>query len=126
MKDDLSAWENVAFASRLQRRRCNREQAYRALGAVGLTHAAHLPARSLSQGQRKRVNLARLHVGQPAKIYILDEPFNALDRSSVENLRSTLNSHLAQGALIVYTAHQDLALQASKLHRVDLSRARPC
>lgn len=132
VKDDLSAWENVVFAARLQRKRCNREQAYRALGEVGLTHAAHLPARSLSQGQRKRVNLARLVVGQPAKVYVLDEPFNALDQASVETISAALNSRLAQGAVVVYTTHQDLALQASQLHRVDLSQlnqlsqAQPC
>jgi heme exporter protein A len=131
VKDDLSAWENVVFAARLAGHRCDRAQAYRALGAVGLQRAAHLPARALSQGQRKRVNLARLHVGRPAQVYVLDEPFNALDQAAVETLEATLNERLAQGAVVVYTTHQALALRASRLHRLDLhhhhlGQARPC
>lgn len=126
VKDDLSAWENVVFAARLTGRPCDRRQAYRALDAVGLQRAAHLPARALSQGQRKRVNLARLHVGRPAQVYVLDEPFNALDQAAVDSLESTLNDRLAHGAVVVYTTHQELALRASRLHRLDLSQARPC
>lgn len=131
VKDDLSAWENIAFSARLQGRACDRSQAYRALSRVNLLPAANRPARSLSQGQRKRVNLARLYVEPAPRLCVLDEPFNALDHDAVETLTDTLSERLAQGAIVVYTTHQDLPLRAQRLHQIDLNSidlrpSRPC
>jgi heme exporter protein A len=126
VKDDLSAWENVAIGARLSGKPCSQDEAFQALEQVGLLKAARLPTRALSQGQRKRVALARLCVQPLPKLSILDEPFNALDQPSITALCSTLNQHLAQGGMVVYTTHQAQALNPAHLHHLDLSQARPC
>ncbi|MES2932744.1 MAG: ATP-binding cassette domain-containing protein, partial [Pseudomonadota bacterium] len=123
VKDDLAAWENVAVSTRLSGKSCSRDEAYQALEQVGLLNIAHLPARSLSQGQRKRVALARLCVQPRPKLLLLDEPFTALDQRSINSLGDILNLHLAQGGVVVYTTHQELTLKAQRLHRLDLNPA---
>jgi heme exporter protein A len=126
VKDDLSAWENVATASNLSGTACGREQAVVALVSVGLGNAADLPARALSQGQRRRVALARLAIEPLPPLLLLDEPFVALDQAAVQTLCRTLNRHLAAGGMLVYTTHQAQALQARRLEQFDLEQLTPC
>ncbi|RZI84771.1 MAG: cytochrome c biogenesis heme-transporting ATPase CcmA [Rubrivivax sp.] len=126
VKDDLTAWENVAVSTRLAGRACSQDDALQALDQVGLLAAARLPARALSQGQRKRVALARLCVRPAPTLSILDEPFNALDQAAITQVCGTLNQHLADGGIVVYTTHQPQALQARRTHHLDLNQARPC
>lgn len=123
VKDDLTAWENIVFSTTIFGRACSKEDAYDALSQIGLVHIAHLPARVLSQGQRKRVGLARLCLRPLPTVLILDEPFTALDKASVDLLTSILNQHLANEGIVVYTTHQDLTLQARQLHQLNLSEA---
>jgi heme exporter protein A len=123
VKEDLTAWENVAIGLELSGKSCTRLNAFQALEESGLAHVAHLPARVLSQGQRKRVALARLRIAPTPKILILDEPFTALDQNAVDALSEVLSGHLAQGCAIVYTTHQQLLLKARHVHRLDLSQA---
>jgi heme exporter protein A len=66
--------------------------------------------RVLSQGQRKRVALARLHLCADRPLWILDEPFTALDHAAVDALRATLKQHLSTGGAVVYTTHQEINL----------------
>lgn len=121
VKDDLIAWENLVIASTLSGNPITREQAYDALGELGLDQAADLPTRALSQGQRKRVALARLQFGMNAPLWILDEPFTALDQTAVGNLCVTLNRHLENGGMVIYTTHQEIKLRARRLLILDLS-----
>jgi heme exporter protein A len=126
VKDDLTAWENVLVAATLSGNRITRADAYRALDQLGLGRAADLPTRALSQGQRKRVALARLPLGMAAPLWILDEPFTALDQKAVTELCSTLNHHLANGGMVIYTTHQEIELTASRAQILDLNQASPC
>lgn len=126
VKDDLLARENVRFSTLMAGEACSREQAHDALARIGLPDIAHLPTRVLSQGQRKRVALARLFVQAPRSLLVLDEPFTALDHEAVDVLQGALGEHLARGGLVVYTTHQDLALSARRLHRLDLAEAVAC
>ncbi len=126
VKDDLVAWENVVVASTLSGNPVSRDAAYGALEQLGLGQAADLPTRALSQGQRKRVALARLLTGIKATLWILDEPFTALDQNAVTQLCGTLNQHLAHGGMIIYTTHQEIDLSAQRLLRLDLSRDAAC
>lgn len=126
VKDDLLAWENVRFNAQLAGQACTRQQAFEALERVGVLTVAQLPTRVLSQGQRKRVALARLFIPPVPSLIVLDEPFTALDHDAVEALAAALGQHLQAGGLVVYTTHQDLALNASTLHRLDLAQAEPC
>lgn len=125
VKDDLLAWENVAHAAALAGAPLTRAHALQALERLGLGRAASLPTRALSQGQRKRVALARLQHAE-APLWILDEPFTALDQDALTQLCATLDAHLARGGMLLYTTHQEVALQARRALRVELGRARPC
>lgn len=121
VKDDLIAWENLVFSSTLSGHPITRDDAYAALDNLGLHQAADLPTRSLSQGQRKRVALARLQFGQHAPLWILDEPFTALDHKTVINLCKTLNQHLQRGGMLIYTTHQEIELEPRQMLTLDLS-----
>ena len=126
VKDDLLAWENVCLSTLIAGAACSREQAHDALARIGLPGIAHLPTRVLSQGQRKRVALARLFIQPPRQLLVLDEPFTALDHQAVDALQAALGQHLAGGGLVVYTTHQDLALDTRRLHRLDLAEVPAC
>jgi heme exporter protein A len=121
LKDDLTAAENLRIACTLGGNAVDDAQARRALGELGLQGCERLPARSLSQGQRRRVALARLALSDRAPLWILDEPFTALDVAAVDTVRGVLERHLARGAMVVYTTHQDVAVRAGVSRRVELN-----
>jgi len=112
LKDDLSAIENLQSACLLGGLRVSREQALQALTRAGLPGRGRTPARQLSQGQRRRVALARLLLSSSTPLWVLDEPFNALDSAATDGLCSLLQAHLVQGGVVVLTSHQDVALDA--------------
>ncbi len=88
------------------------------LGAVGLDHAAHLPAAYLSAGQRRRLSLARLlAVRRP--VWLLDEPTTALDAGGQDMVAGLMRDHLARGGLIVAATHSPLNLSAKELRMGD-------
>lgn len=116
LKDDLSALENLRVAQALAGRPCSEAQALQALQALGLgPRTAGAPARTLSQGQKRRAVLARLALPVDLVapgLLVLDEPFNALDTDSVAQLTALLTQRLAQGAMLIYTTHQDQSVPA--------------
>jgi heme exporter protein A len=84
------------------------------LAAVGLDHAARLPAAYLSAGQRRRLSIARLlAVRRP--VWLLDEPTNALDTAGQTLFAGLMQDHLARGGLIVAATHAPLGLAAREL-----------
>jgi len=120
VKDDLTAEENLVVACSLQGTRVSPEAASDALRALGLAGCEQLPARVLSQGQRRRVVLARLLLSEAMPLWILDEPFTALDTLAVEQMQQTLSRHLARGAMVIYTTHQDARIEAAVSRVIDL------
>ena len=74
----------------------------------------------LSQGQKRRVALARLWLTE-GKLWILDEPFAALDVASVGVLASRLGEHLSNGGMAILTTHQDVAINAQSTQTLRLS-----
>ena len=126
VKDDLMAWENLVVASTLSGRQVSRDAAYAALEQLGLGRAADLPTRVLSQGQRKRVALARLSLDRSATLWILDEPFTALDQSAVAALCGTVNTHLERGGMVIYTTHQEIELSARRALCLNLNQLAAC
>lgn len=123
IKDELLAWENLAMSAAIGGRPIDEDAALDALERLGLGAAADLPARALSQGQRKRVALARLSLAQERPLWVLDEPFTALDAAAVQQLCKTIDGHLASGGMIIYTTHQEISLQARRHLRLDLGGA---
>ncbi|GIZ52704.1 cytochrome c biogenesis heme-transporting ATPase CcmA [Noviherbaspirillum aridicola] len=123
IKDELLAWENLAMSAAIAGRPVDEDQACGALERLGLGAAVDLPARALSQGQRKRVALARLTLAQDRPLWVLDEPFTALDAAAVQALCETVDRHLAAGGMLIYTTHQEISLQARRHLRLELGGA---
>jgi len=111
LKDDLSALENVRAAAALAGRPIDGAEARDALERSGVGAQADLPARSLSQGQKRRTALARLLLSR-ARLWVLDEPLAALDAGGVDWLSAALDRHLESGGLAVVTSHQPLATRS--------------
>lgn len=112
VKDDLSAQENLRAASELAGRPCGLQQAMQALAESGLSGRERVPVRLLSQGQKRRVALARLALGDSQPLWVLDEPLNALDTAASEWVMGRVHTHVAQGGVVVLTSHQDTPLDA--------------
>jgi heme exporter protein A len=110
VKDDLTAEENVYFAAGLAGRVAHRDEVRRALAAVGLAGFEAQLARHLSQGQKRRVALARLFLAAQAPVWILDEPFTALDVRGVAALSELIAEHLQRGGVVILTTHQDVPI----------------
>jgi len=121
LKDDLTIAENLRFHGRLAGIEAGAEDIEGALQACGLTERRDLAVRYLSQGQRRRAALARLWLAQSRKLWILDEPFAALDAESVERLAARLGAHLEAGGLAVLTTHQEVPLPAGRTRRLLLA-----
>ena len=113
LKPALTPTENLVWLASL-RGLPPRLDAATALGRVGLTGYEKVPVAALSAGQRRRVALARLLV-ENARLWILDEPFTAIDRAGVVALEDMMAAHAAGGGAVVVTTHHSLALRARSL-----------
>jgi len=120
VKDDLTVRENLRIAVGLGGRRATEGDLARALDAVGLAGFEDSMARFLSQGQRRRVALARLYVSAAVPLWILDEPFTALDTRGVAALSDLIAGHVGGGGTVVLTTHQEVPVDAKRRKRVDL------
>ena len=112
IKDELSPLENLLDACALRGQVPDTLAAQAALQSAGLRGHERTAARRLSQGQRRRSALARLAMSQSAPLWILDEPFNALDTAANAWLTGLIEAHLKSSGMVVLTSHQDLAIAA--------------
>ncbi len=110
VKDDLSALENLMAACALAGDPVDAADALHALDQAGLRPQAHQPLRRLSQGQRRRCALARLPLARRRPLWILDEPFSALDAPACDWLGEQVRAHIEHGGMAVLTSHQAVAL----------------
>jgi len=94
-----------------------------ALRAVGLSHCIDTPARQLSAGQRRRIALARLLLS-PARLWVLDEPFTAIDLEGVTQVEALVSRHAEEGGAVLLTTHHRLSLPGA-FRQLDLSRGCP-
>lgn len=113
VKDELSPLENLLDALALAGHPSTIPAAMQALVGAGLRGFERTPVRYLSQGQRRRSALARLALSQHAPLWVLDEPFNALDAAATAWLTDLMESHLQNAGLVVLTSHQDMLIKAS-------------
>lgn len=119
IKDELSALENLRVSASIAGGPVNEDEAYVELKAMGLAGKEDLPAKLLSQGQRRRVALARLQLSK-SLLWILDEPLAALDVIGVALVEKMLAAHLMRGGMAVVTTHQPFDVAAGPIQHVYL------
>lgn len=109
LKEDLTPLENLRADAAVAGRILSVPDAMKALARLGLRGREHLPVRVLSQGQKRRTALARLQLST-AKLWILDEPFVALDTAAQSALSEVINAHLTNQGMVLLTSHQAVSL----------------
>jgi len=119
LKDELSARENLVSLATLSGMPVDESAVDTALERVSLRSRQGLPARSLSQGQRRRIGLARLALSR-RRVWILDEPATALDADGVATLEVLVTGHLEAGGLAVLSTHAPLALPPARMRPLAL------
>jgi len=120
IKDLLSAEENLSWLCALHQP-ASREAIWQALAAVGLRGFEDVPCHTLSAGQQRRVALARLYLDSPA-LWILDEPFTALDKQGVAQLEEHLAAHCEQGGMVILTTHHTMTRMPAGYRDIDLGQ----
>ncbi|MBX8553510.1 cytochrome c biogenesis heme-transporting ATPase CcmA [Pseudomonas cichorii] len=120
IKDLLTPAENLSWLCALHQP-VQAPDIWQALDAVGLQGFEDVPCHTLSAGQQRRVALARLYLAAPP-IWILDEPFTALDKQGVAQLENHLAQHCEQGGMIVMTTHHTLSRMPAGYRDIDLGQ----
>lgn len=90
-----------------------------ALNKVGLRGYEDVPVHSLSAGQKRRVALARLFI-EWIPLWVLDEPFTAIDRKGVSEIEGLLVEHASSGGAVILTTHHELAIAPERLRKLTL------
>ena len=114
VKDELTAAENLSIACRLAGDAATEDSVQEALERFGLA-GKDVPVKKLSQGQRRRAALARLALSGTRPLWLLDEPFSALDAAAVSILNGLIQDHSARGGAVVFTTHQDAGTPHSRV-----------
>lgn len=125
LKEDLSVTESLRFLARLHGLPHGDAELLQALQRLGIAHRRHALVRTLSQGQRRRVALARLALASAAPVWLLDEPYDALDAEGISALNEVLAAHAAAGGTVLLTSHQTLTLAAPVPRVLDLEAFAP-
>jgi len=119
IKDDLTAVENLLTSSLLDGFETPTRDAWQALAKMGLKGFEDLPSKVLSQGQKRRVALSRL-LTTKTRLWILDEPFVALDKAAVAYLQDIIREHVANGGMVILTTHQEVELTSGTVKQLQL------
>jgi heme exporter protein A len=119
IKDDLTALENLRFNHAMSGQKATDNELLDALERIGLFGFEDFPARQLSQGQKRRVALARLLINK-CPLWILDEPFVALDIAAVELLQQIISQHIESGGMAIITTHQAVPLTEGEIQHLNL------
>lgn len=117
VKPELTAWENLRYYQKMQRLPLSDDALWQALNKVGLIGREDLPCSHLSAGQNRRVALAKLWLTN-ASLWILDEPFTAIDKKGVKELIAHIEQHCEQGGICIFTSHQ--TAESSKVRAFSL------
>jgi len=120
MKDELTALENLRVSSGLSGIEITRKQALDALTRMRVGENENLPARLLSEGQRRRVALTRLLVCRTT-LWLLDEVLTSLDKAAVELIKSLIREHLAKGGMAIVATHHEMDLAVGRFQRIELA-----
>jgi heme exporter protein A len=122
LKEDLSAGEALAFLLRIHGRPHGAQVVADALDRLGLLSRRHAMVRTLSQGQRRRIALARLAAEDRPSLWLLDEPYDALDAEGVARVDELLIGNVRRGGSVILTSHLSLATALLQPVELDLDR----
>lgn len=120
LKDDLSAREALQFLAFLHGRAADSARLGTALQRVQIQQHSRSSVRTLSQGQRRRVALARLALEWEPVLWVLDEPFDALDAGGMAIVLVLLREHLQRGGAVILTSHVPFELPGMPVQTLDL------
>ena len=123
IKDELDPAENLHYASRIAGYSPTAAELEDALDAFALGNV-RLPCKLLSQGQKRRAALARLKLAAGRPLWVLDEPFSALDADGVAITRSVIERQLARGGTVLFTTHQELEFPGRSVQRIEFAGRR--
>ncbi len=119
-KDELNARETLGLAARLAGLPADPASVAEALEGFGMAGFDRLPCKVLSQGQKRRLALSRLKLCASRALWVLDEPFAALDSAGIAVMRTVLEEHLARGGLALLTTHQAVPVAAPLMQTIEL------
>lgn len=126
LKEDLTARESLGFLCQLHGRHLAETALDNALRMMGVYHRRDLPTRMLSQGQKKRVALARLALETLPGLWVLDEPFDTLDDSGAAVVTNLLDAHVQRGGSVLLTSHIPVNVEGILVRELSLEpSARP-
>ena len=120
VKDELTASENLRVSSGLNGIELSEPAAVKILQEMGLGGRERLPARLLSEGQRRRLALGRLTVCD-TMLWVLDEVLTSLDKAAVVLVKTLIENHLGNGGLAIVATHQELELATGSFQRIELA-----
>lgn len=120
LKGDLTALENLRVTCALNGINVTDDELWQALDDIGLYGFEDLPTIVLSQGQKRRASLSYLLLSK-APLWILDEPFSALDVRAVDMLQDIIAKHVEQGGMVILTTHQEVPLTSGQVKRLKLA-----
>jgi len=124
LKEELSSLENLTISAGLAGRVASPNDVRKVLGKMGLEGTENLPARLLSEGQRRRSALARL-LSWSTSLWLLDEVLTSLDEAAVVLMKSLIEEHLSSGGMAIVATHQELNLSSGKFERLELATGMP-
>lgn len=120
LQESMSVQENLSFTSALSGLALNEQQARSVMARFGLRGRSQQLVRHLSQGQKRRVALSRLALSS-ARLWVLDEPYVAMDEAGIQMLSELIASHLDQGGLAVITSHQRVPVGSHTAQLLELA-----
>ncbi|MFQ2122971.1 cytochrome c biogenesis heme-transporting ATPase CcmA [Aeromonas jandaei] len=121
VKAALTPFENLTFYQQLHHSAQTKSDLWQILARVGLAGFEDNPTGQLSAGQQRRVALARLWLCNQPSLWILDEPFTAIDKQGVKVLEQLFLAHADRGGMVILTTHQDLTLMQGRLKTLSLT-----
>ncbi|MFM4964095.1 cytochrome c biogenesis heme-transporting ATPase CcmA [Aeromonas bivalvium] len=121
VKGGLTPLENLGFYQKLHQTDADGADLWQILARVGLAGFEDYPSAQLSAGQQRRVALARLWLSERPALWVLDEPFTAIDKQGVKVLERLMLDHADRGGMVVLTTHQEMSLMQGRIKTLSLA-----